>query len=84
MPEEKPVSPRLLFAGILVASVLIFGSSALHAFMAQRACHVEGCTTDTECLALCPADDEECDGGPEGDQEREQRRLCRLDAAHCE
>jgi hypothetical protein len=25
----------------------------------------QDCTTDTECMRLCPADDSACDGGPE-------------------
>lgn len=49
------------------------------------------CTTDIECMQLCRADDPDCDGGPDSEEDgsdewyaREQARLCRLDAEHCD
>lgn len=35
-------------------------------FMKQRVLLTQECHTDSECMLLCPADDDECDGGPEG------------------
>lgn len=26
---------------------------------------IDGCTTDHECAAFCPAEDQDCDGGPQ-------------------
>jgi hypothetical protein len=39
----------------LAATLLVPSTSATEAL----------CSTDTECMALCPADDAGCDGGPE-------------------
>ena len=49
---------------ILVLLVVLFVLvPAYHVIQAARV--VAGCMTDVECMHHCPADDVECDGGPQ-------------------
>ena len=86
MDQEKPLSRRGLIAAGLTALALVLAVEVVRAFApAAHACPAARCSTDSECLALCPADDLECDGGPDtvAGAAHEQVRLCREDAAHC-
>jgi len=47
---------------LLIVVALILGLAAAKQAWEQRPAL---CGTDTECLALCPAKDETCDGGPQ-------------------
>ena len=86
MDQEKPLSRRCLITAGLTALALCLAVEVVRAFVPPAAaCAAARCSTDSECLALCPADDMECDGGPDtvSGAAREQVRLCREDAAHC-
>lgn len=52
-----------ILAAILTVAVFIVAAVVL-AFDEPRQLEAQ-CSTDTECAALCPADDLECDGGPQ-------------------
>lgn len=52
----------VLAVALIVLSNLLAGVSALRA-LERKAPAL--CGTDTECAALCPADDLQCDGGPQ-------------------
>lgn len=47
---------------ILLALVAFYAWGAAYS---QQNPEPARCTTDTECIAFCPADDEDCDGGPQ-------------------
>ena len=50
---------RAAILAILINTLFLW---AMNASIRQPAI---GCSTDTECAELCPAEDIECDGGPE-------------------
>jgi hypothetical protein len=60
-------SPLPIFAAAL--AIIGLGCMAADAYW-QHTRHAEPvealCTTDMECMALCPPADLECDGGPSG------------------
>lgn len=53
--EHSVLAAGLTVAVMLLAAVVLY-------FDEPRAAE---CVTDTECAALCPAEDRECDGGPQ-------------------
>jgi hypothetical protein len=65
----QPPPKRYIVAAILAASAVFAikaGSAALEAATQYRLAQDAAlCATDSECAELCPADDVECDGGPQ-------------------
>lgn len=53
-----------LLRATLIALFLIFACYSQRAALEHQKARAL-CGTDTECMALCPADDKECDGGPQ-------------------
>ena len=49
----------------LTAAALGFAVFLVVAGMSIAKEYGRGCSTDTECMAQCPADDAQCDGGPQ-------------------
>jgi hypothetical protein len=59
--ERRERAEHKTIAAMLAALVFLFAGLVL-AFDTPRQLE---CTTDAECAELCPADDFQCDGGPE-------------------
>ena len=55
---------RTVLTALIV--MLIGITAALAASLQQTLAGMEAsCSTDSDCMTLCPADDAECDGGPQ-------------------
>jgi hypothetical protein len=69
LDPEPPITARKLIRGALLALAIIGATQVALAFAPAGSCREPApaatCTTDSECLKLCPADDEQCDGGPQ-------------------
>jgi hypothetical protein len=69
LDPEPPIKARPLILGAVLALLIIATTEAAQLFAAAGSCRepapAAACTTDSECLELCPADDEQCDGGPQ-------------------
>ena len=50
----------MIFRLLIVALVLVLAAWATEPVSDAL------CDTDSDCMRLCPADDAECDGGPQG------------------
>lgn len=61
--ERRERAEHKTLAAMLAALVFLFAALVLF-FDEPRQLEAQ-CSTDTECAALCPADDLECDGGPQ-------------------
>lgn len=53
-----------LLAGVILADTTHPAGSDLSDWLQGRPPAIE-CSTDSECMELCPSDDPDCDGGPE-------------------
>ena len=65
VPKKQAGSLRMVLAAWLAAIAL---AAALSPFFGASLVHAQSealCETDTECMAFCPPDDPDCDGGPQ-------------------